>query len=72
MTWLVPLCDIYRMRKQTECSACGGEGVVEKAPKFIQILSSPAGMMALAEDGTVWVYCRNPREGWKQLGMAAL
>ena len=58
------------MRKKIECDSCKGTGTGYVVPKFVQIMSSPAGMMALAEDGTVWVYVRNPREGWKQLGMA--
>ena len=61
------------MRKsETSCPACSGSGIVGTVPVFVQIESTPAGLFALAEDGTVWVYVRNPRDGWKPISMSAL
>ena len=41
-------------------------------PKLVQILSTPPGLFGLAEDGTVWVYCTTPVEGWKPVSMKAI
>lgn len=50
-----------------DCKACSGTGKSKQAPKFTQLESTNGGLMALGDDGRVYVYCANPRRGWKAL-----
>lgn len=64
---------VKKSMAKSKCGECGGSGTEPiTVPQFMQLLSTPHGLFALAVDGTVWVYCSTPRNGWKQIVMRAL
>ncbi len=60
-------------KHEETCTCCGGTVKLADVPvKFWSLISTNAGLFALATDGTVWVYCSQPRYGWKRVAMTDL